>query len=73
MQIDGMIRKSVLFPEDLWGLIQDWRFDQRIGTEAEAVRTLVQMGMHYDKLRKHPDFDRHEATMIDELNSQLAG
>ena len=66
------LRKTIIFPDELWEQINDWRFDNRLGTEAEAVRTLVQMGMHYDKLRKHPQFGQHEATIINDLNEMIA-
>ena len=66
-------RKSVIFPADLYQEIEDFRFDQRIKAEVEAIRVLVQMGLHYDKLRKHPAFAETEADIIDELNSTLAG
>ena len=65
-------RKSVIFPADLYQEIEDFRFDQRIKAEVEAIRVLVQMGLHYDKLRKHPGFSQHEANIIDELNNALA-
>ena len=65
-------RKTIIFPDDLWEIINDWRFDNRLGTEAEAVRTLIQMGIHYDKLKKHPDFAQHEANIIDALNEMIA-
>jgi len=65
-------RKSVIFPADLYQEIEDFRFDQRIKAEVEAIRVLVQMGLHYDKLRKHPGFAQHEANIIDELNNALA-
>ena len=65
-------RKSVIFPADLYQEIEDFRFDQRIKAEVEAIRVLVQMGLHYNKLKKHPAFDEHEANIIDELNNALS-
>ena len=65
-------RKSVIFPAELYQEIEDFRFDQRIKAEVEAIRVLVQMGLHYEKLRKHPAFAEHEANIIDELNNALA-
>lgn len=73
MENDATLRKTILFTEPLWEQVLDWRFEQRLNTEAEAVRTLIQMGMHYDKLRKHPGFAQHEANIIEELNNSLAG
>lgn len=72
MEQEASLRKTILFNEELWELIQDWRFERRLNTEAEAVRTLIQMGMHYDKLSKHPEFAQHEANMIEELNNSIA-
>lgn len=72
MEQEASLRKTILFNEELWELIQDWRFERRLNTEAEAVRTLIQMGMHYDKLTKHPDFAQHEANIIDALNEMIA-
>ena len=71
MDVEGMVRKSILFPDNLWETVADWRFTERLSTEADAVRTLVQMGLHYHKLRQHPDFERHEANLIEDLNSSL--
>ena len=73
MDVEGMVRKSILFPEILWEEISEWRFDQRIGTEADAIRQLAQMGLHYHKLSQHPDWQRTEANVIEDLNSSLAG
>jgi len=72
MEQEASLRKTILFNEELWELIQDWRFERRLNTEAEAVRTLIQMGMHYDKLTKHPEFAQHEANIIEELNNSIA-
>ena len=71
MQTDAGPRKTIIFPDELWELINDWRFENRINTEAVAVRTLVQMGLHYDKLRQHPDFAQQEANFIEELNNSI--
>lgn len=65
-------RKSVIFPAELYQEIEDFRFNERIKAEVEAIRVLVQMGLHYDKLRKHPAFGEHEANIIDELNNAMA-
>jgi hypothetical protein len=34
-------RKSVTLPDDMWEEIAAYRFSERIGTEAEAVRRLL--------------------------------
>jgi hypothetical protein len=38
-------RKSVTLPDDLWKEIADFRFAERIGTEAEALRRLIVSGV----------------------------
>ena len=39
---DPPTRKSVTLPASMWREITDFRFAERIGTEAEAVRRLLQ-------------------------------
>ena len=39
------MRKSVTLPASMWLEIADYRFSERIGTEAEAVRRLVQSAL----------------------------
>lgn len=69
---DGHVRKSVVFQEDMFQRMEDFRYENRISIESDAIRTLIEMGLHYDKLRKHPAFAEHEANIIDELNTTLA-
>lgn len=38
-------RKSVTLPDSMWDAIAEYRFDQRIATEAEAIRQLIQAGL----------------------------
>ena len=38
---DRYVRKQIALPAELWALIKDYRHDQRIGTETEAVRRLL--------------------------------
>ena len=38
-------RKSLTLPDRLWNAVRDYRFDQRIETEAEAFRRLLQLGL----------------------------
>lgn len=43
---EGMAgRKSVSLPVDLWKRIDDFRFSNRIGAEAEAIRRLLELGL----------------------------
>ena len=38
-------RKNLTLHNDLWAEIAEYRHDQRIGTEAEAVRRLIVAGL----------------------------
>ena len=42
---EPVTRKTVTLPDDLWQLVADFRFSERIGTEAEALRRLIQSGI----------------------------
>jgi hypothetical protein len=35
-------RKSIMLPPELWQAISDFRFAERIGSEAEAIRRIIQ-------------------------------
>ena len=45
-------RKIVSLPEDLARQIEDFRFDNRISSEAEAIRRLIELGLSAAKGRK---------------------
>ena len=47
---DDKVRKLVTIPEELWKEIEDFRFANRLKTESEAMRRLLQSGI--DKERK---------------------
>jgi metal-responsive CopG/Arc/MetJ family transcriptional regulator len=38
-------RKSVSLPSDLWKKVEDYRFDNRVATESEAIRRLIELGL----------------------------
>ena len=38
-------RKSVTLPKPLWDRIAEWRFANRIGSEAEAFRRLIELAL----------------------------
>ncbi|HYZ31936.1 MAG TPA: hypothetical protein VE684_06590, partial [Crenalkalicoccus sp.] len=38
-------RKNVTLPRSLWAAVAAYRFAERIGTEAEAVRRLLRAGL----------------------------
>jgi hypothetical protein len=42
---ETLIRKSISLPERLWAEVWDFRFSWRFGSEAEAVRRLLQAGL----------------------------
>jgi hypothetical protein len=42
---DPPIRKSMSLPKSMWDDIAEFRFAQRIGTEAEAIRRLIQSAL----------------------------
>jgi len=43
------VRKIVSIPKSLWAEIEDFRFGNRIGTEAEAIRRLIEAGLVEEK------------------------
>lgn len=42
---DDKVRKMVTLPQDLWEKVTDFRFDNRINTESEAIRRLIELGL----------------------------
>ena len=40
-----MVRKVVLFDPLLWGQVEDFRFNERAASEADAVRQLLKLGL----------------------------
>lgn len=48
---DMPVRKSVTLPKSMWDDIADFRFSQRIATEAEAVRRLIQTALKKGRKR----------------------
>ncbi len=41
------MRKSVSLPAALWEQVDAYRFGNRIGTEAEALRRLIEFGLKH--------------------------
>jgi metal-responsive CopG/Arc/MetJ family transcriptional regulator len=39
------VRKLVSIPRELWAKIEDYRFDKRMKSESEAMRTLIEVGL----------------------------
>jgi Arc/MetJ-type ribon-helix-helix transcriptional regulator len=44
-QDPGSTRKSVTLPDSMWREIGDFRYENRIGTQAEAIRRLLHEGL----------------------------
>jgi metal-responsive CopG/Arc/MetJ family transcriptional regulator len=42
---DRMTRKLVSLPHELLAAIEDYRFENRIKTESEAIRQLIELGL----------------------------
>lgn len=42
------VRKVVPLPPSMWKRVDEWRFEQRIRTEFEAVRRLIERGLSAD-------------------------
>lgn len=45
-------RKQVSLPPDLEEAVEDFRFGNRIGTESEAIRRLIELGLEAAKQRQ---------------------
>jgi hypothetical protein len=43
--LEPTARKSVTLPDSMWNAIREYRFYNRISTEAEAIRQLIQRGL----------------------------
>jgi len=67
--MDNGVRKSIVFPHEMYQEMDDFRFSERISIEVDAIRTLVQMGLHYYKLKQDPLFAQQEMDAIDRLNN----
>jgi hypothetical protein len=42
---DQIVRKSVSLPSSLWALIDDYRFQKRIRSDADTIRRLIELGL----------------------------
>lgn len=67
---EQIFRKSMLFPQSVWEPIEDFRFDQRIKSDTEALRILIQAGLHYFKLKQDAQFEQAEQATIERINAQ---
>ena len=67
---DQLVRKSMLFPETLWTEIEDFRFDNRIKSDVEAIRLLMKAGLHLIRLQQDKHFAQFEQEAVERLNAQ---
>lgn len=67
---DQIVRKSLYFSEELWAEFEDFRFEQRIKSEAEGLRLLLQAGIYLCKLRDDPLFVQAEMEAVERLNNR---
>lgn len=49
---EPVTRKTVSLPDSMWAEITTFRHGQRIGTEAEALRRLIQGGLRAEEQRE---------------------
>jgi hypothetical protein len=46
------VRKVLSLSHELWAKIEDYRFEQRVKTESEALRRLIESGLANTKVSK---------------------
>ena len=63
---DG-VKKITYYPMSLWEQVVDYRWSQKFGTEADAVRNLVAAGLHYFNLMQDDKFRFAEQDAIERL------
>lgn len=52
------VRKIFSLPETLWAEIENFRFAHRVKTESEAIRRLVEAGLHAGPPKESPSRKR---------------
>jgi len=67
---EQVIRKSLLFPESFWSEIEDFRYDNRVKSDVEAIRILMKAGLHFIKLQQDDQFVQAEQEAVERLNAQ---
>ena len=67
---EQVLRKTLLLPESLWEVAEDFRFLARIKSDTEVVRTLMQAGLYLMKLREDPVYVKAEEEAVERLNNQ---
>lgn len=51
---EAVARKTMALPQSLWAEVSEYRHVERIGTEAEALRRLVQAGLRAEAKKRTP-------------------
>jgi metal-responsive CopG/Arc/MetJ family transcriptional regulator len=50
--LEPLARKTISIPESLWEEISEYRHNERIGSEAEAIRRLLQSGLRAETKKR---------------------
>ena len=69
---DG-VKKITYYPMSLWEQVVDYRWSQKFGTEADAVRNLVAAGLHYFNLMQDEGFQQAESQASERMNNAGLG
>jgi hypothetical protein len=67
---EQLIRKSMLFPESFWSEVEDFRYDNRVKSDVEAIRILMKAGLHLIRLQQDEQFAQFEQEAVERLNNQ---
>lgn len=65
---DG-VRKITYYPFTLWEQVVDYRWENKLNTEADAIRNLLAAGLHYFNLMQDAEFQAAEAKVVEKLNA----
>jgi hypothetical protein len=50
--LEPLARKTISIPVSLWEEVMEYRHNERIGTEAEALRRLIQSGLRAETRKR---------------------
>jgi metal-responsive CopG/Arc/MetJ family transcriptional regulator len=53
--LESSTRKSVTLPDSLWQELADFRFANRISSEAEAIRRIIRDGLDVNRTKESTD------------------
>jgi len=65
------IRKTIVVQPEQYERIKDFRFENRMTTEMDAIRTLIEMGMHFAILKDDEQFNIDEQAAVERLNKTI--